>query len=100
MAGRDVAEHLGCFRAGHLDRNVASAHPIGPWGGAPDQETSSPYCWRKASAADGFSALKSPLAEKYADAAEALERLAADKGKAEVASVNTDRPQNAECGGK
>jgi hypothetical protein len=50
--------------------------------------------------ADGFSALKSPLAEKYADAAEALERLAADKGKAEVASVNTDRPQNAECGGK
>jgi hypothetical protein len=55
--------------------------------------------------ADGYSALKSPLAEKYADAAEALERLAADKGKAEVASLrdcgaNTDHPQNAECGGK
>jgi hypothetical protein len=29
-AGRDVAEHRGCFRAGHLDRNVAAAHPIGP----------------------------------------------------------------------
>ena len=52
--------------------------------------------------ADGYSALKSPLAEKYADAAEALERLAADNGEAEVVSVhdrdanlNTDRPQNA-----
>ena len=50
--------------------------------------------------ADGYSALKSQLAEKYADAAEALERLVDDKGKAEVASVrdrganlNTDRPQ-------
>ena len=52
--------------------------------------------------ADGYSALKSPLAEKYADAAEALERLAADKREAEVeslrdrgANLNTDRPQNA-----
>ena len=51
--------------------------------------------------ADGYSALKSPLSEKYADAAEALERLATDKREADVASVrdrgtnlNTDRPQS------
>jgi hypothetical protein len=30
---------------------------------------------------DGYSTLKSPLAEKYADAAEALERLVDDKGR-------------------
>jgi hypothetical protein len=51
--------------------------------------------------ADGYSVLKSPLAEKYADAAEALERLAADKAELAsvrdgVANLKTDRPQNAE----
>jgi hypothetical protein len=37
--------------------------------------------------ADGYSTLKSPLAEKYADAAEALERLAADEREAIVPSM-------------
>jgi hypothetical protein len=37
--------------------------------------------------ADGFSTLNSPLAERYADAAEALERLAADEGEAIVPSM-------------